>query len=66
MRGLEIPIALIAAERDTIVPPRRTEALRQAIPALVLDRTIRHAGHNDLYHRPDFQAAMTEALERME
>ncbi len=66
VRGLEIPVALIAAEYDTIVPPRRTEALRQVITALVLDRTIARAGHNDLYHRPDFQAAMGDALERME
>ena len=64
--GLATPIALIAAERDTIVPPRRTEAVRRAIPTLVLDRTIAQADHNDLYHRPDFRAAMVEALARMD
>ena len=66
VRGLATPTALIAAGRDTIVPPRRTEAVRRAIPALVLDRTIAHAGHNDLYDQRDFRAAMVEALARIE
>ena len=62
VRGLNTPIALIAAERDTIIPPRRTDAFRQAVPALIFDRTIADAGHNDLYGRPDFRSAMVEAL----
>ena len=62
VRGLNIPIALIAAERDTIIPHRRTEAFRQAVPDPVLDRTISGAGHNDLYGRPEFRAAIAEAL----
>jgi pimeloyl-ACP methyl ester carboxylesterase len=66
VRGLATPTALIAAGHDTIVPPRRTEAVRRAIPTLVLDRTIAHADHNDLYDRPDFRAAMVEALARIE
>ena len=66
VRGLATPTALIAAGGDTIVPPRRTEAVRRAIPALVLDRTIAQAGHNDLYHHPNFRAAMVEALARIE
>ncbi len=60
------PTALIAAGRDTIVPPRRTEPLRTAIPNLALDRTIAEAGHNDLYGHPAFAAAMREALARFE
>jgi hypothetical protein len=66
VRSLAIPTALIAAGRDTIVPPRRTEAVRRAVPMLVLDRTIAGAGHNDLYNRPDFRAAMVKALEQIE
>ena len=65
VRGLTTPIALIAAGRDTIIAPRRTEAFRRAVPAPVLDRTISGAGHNDLYGRPDFQTAMAEALARI-
>jgi uncharacterized protein len=66
VRGLTTPTALIAAERDTIVPPRRTEPVRRAIPGLVLDRTIARAGHNDLYNYPEFRAAMAEALALIE
>ena len=65
LRGLTTPTALITAERDTIVPPRRSEAVRQAISTLVLDRTIEDSGHNDLFGRPDFREAMTEALARV-
>ena len=60
------PMALIAAERDTIVPPDRTEPLRRAAETLVLDRTIAEAGHNDLYGRPEFATALREALARIE
>ena len=58
----KVPVAIIAAQRDEIVPGRRTEVLRQRIPNLVFDRTIGNAGHNDIYARSDFQAAMREAL----
>ena len=46
-----VPVALIAAERDTIVPSRRTEPVRGSAGNLVLDRVIKDAGHNDLYDR---------------
>lgn len=65
LRNIAVPTAVIAAERDTIVPPRRTEAVRRAISTLVLDRTVADAGHNDLYERAEFQAAMVEAIERI-
>jgi pimeloyl-ACP methyl ester carboxylesterase len=57
-----VPVAVIAAERDEIVPRERTNALRDAVPNLVFDRTIDGAGHNDIYGRSDFQDAMREAL----
>jgi pimeloyl-ACP methyl ester carboxylesterase len=60
------PTALMAAGRDTIVPARRSEPLRSAIPNLVLDRTIAEAGHNDLYDHPAFVAAMREAVAEFE
>lgn len=58
----DVPVAMIAAERDEIVPSERTRALRDAVPNLVFDRTIENAGHNDIYGRSDFQDAMREAL----
>ncbi|WP_150117435.1 alpha/beta hydrolase [Microvirga vignae] len=66
VRDRPTPTALIAAGRDTIVPARRSEPLRGAIPNLVLDRTIAEAGHNDLYNLPAFAAAMREAVALIE
>jgi len=61
-----VPVALIAAERDTIVPPHRTAPLRTAARDLVLDRVIMHAGHNDLYDSSEFVTAMRDALALIE
>ena len=63
LKDSKVPTAIVAAERDTIIPPRRTEALRSKIGNVVFDRTIPGAGHNDLYHRPEFRDAMKAALE---
>ncbi len=65
VRESPVPTALIIAERDTIVPARRSKPLRAAIPNLVFERSI-DAGHNDLYDRPAFAAAMREALAKIE
>ena len=59
----QVPTAIIAAEQDTIIPPERTAALRPSIPNLVFDRTIRGAGHNDIYQRLEFREAMDDALQ---
>ncbi|HUE78617.1 MAG TPA: alpha/beta hydrolase [Sphingomicrobium sp.] len=59
----KVPTAIVAAERDTIIPPQRTEALRTAVGNLVFDRTIAGAAHNDIYDRPEFRAAMHGALD---
>ena len=65
VRGSPVPTALLVAARDGIVPARRSAALRPAIANLVFEAAI-DAGHNDLYGRPDFAAAMREALARIE
>ena len=57
-----VPVAIIAAQHDEIVPTERTDALRRRLSNLVFDRTIAGAGHNDIYARSDFQEAMREAL----
>src|SRR5690349_18690084 len=61
LEELHVPVAIIAAERDEIVPSERTDALRKRVPNLVFDRTIARAGHNDIYARSDFQEAAREA-----
>jgi pimeloyl-ACP methyl ester carboxylesterase len=60
---LKVPVAIIEAERDELVPHERTEALRKRVPQVVFDETIRRAGHNDIYTRSDFHDAMRNALE---
>ena len=65
VRGSPVPTALIVAQRDTIVPARRSMALRPAVANLVFEGAI-DAGHNDLYGRPAYAAAMREALAGIE
>jgi uncharacterized protein len=59
------PTALITAERDKVVPTRRSAPLRAAIKNLVFERAI-DSGHNDIYDHPSFAATMREALTRIE
>jgi hypothetical protein len=63
LKNSKVPTAIVAAERDTIIPPPRTEGLRRSVGKLVFDRTIRGASHNDIYQRQEFRDAMDEALE---
>src|SRR3990170_4745099 len=65
LKRSKVPTAIIAAERDTIIPPTRTDGLRRSVGNLAFDRTIAGAGHNDIYHRPEFRDAMDEALEAL-
>lgn len=58
----DVPAAIIASGRDDIVPPQRTDALRERIPNIVFDKTIARAGHNDLYAMSEFQDDMRSAL----
>ena len=65
LEKIQVPVAIIAGERDEIVPSERTDALRKRAPNVVFDRTIARAGHNDIYARSDFQEAMREGLKRV-
>jgi fermentation-respiration switch protein FrsA (DUF1100 family) len=62
LQGVRTPVAIVAAANDEVIPPARTEALRQAVPHPAFDRIIAGAGHNDIYQRAEFRAAMHEAL----
>jgi pimeloyl-ACP methyl ester carboxylesterase len=66
LRSVPVPVALIAGASDSLVPAKRTDALRRSVANLVFDRTIAGAGHNDIYQRAEFRAAMDEALARIE
>lgn len=60
-----VPVALVAGERDELIPAARTKALRGRVKNLVFDSTVRGAGHNDIYSRSAFQEAMREALDAL-
>ena len=62
---LDVPVAIIAAEHDEIVPAERTDALRNRVGRLAFDLTIERAGHNDIYARSAFQEAIREAFDRL-
>jgi fermentation-respiration switch protein FrsA (DUF1100 family) len=66
LRDVTAPVALIAAERDTIIPEQRTAPLRKASRSLIMDQTIPRAGHNDIYSRPEFAQAMRQAMKLIE
>ena len=59
----KLPVAIIAAGRDEIVPAERTAALRPHVRNLVFDRTVGGARHNDIYARSEFHLGMREALD---
>ncbi len=63
LRGSRVPVAILSGERDTLIRPARADALRRAVPDLAYSRVIAGAGHNDIYQREDFRAAMREALD---
>lgn len=65
LRGAKVPVAIIAAADDELVPAERTDGLRRVVGNLVFDRTIKRAGHNDIYARSDFHDAMHEAVDRL-
>jgi hypothetical protein len=61
LEGSPVPVAILAAERDSLIRPARTAALRAKVENPVYDFTAPGAGHNDIYQRADFQLAMREA-----
>lgn len=57
-----VPIAIVAAGQDEVVPPARTEALRRALPRLAFDETIPEARHNTIAIDARFPTAMRSAM----
>lgn len=64
--AIDVPVAIVAAERDEVIPPRRTEALRRSIRNLVFDTTIAGTRHNDIAFHPHFERGMREALDHVQ
>ncbi|MCT7373723.1 alpha/beta hydrolase [Chelativorans salis] len=62
LRGLDVPVAIITADDDIIVPAARVAPLREAARDLRSDIAIQGAGHNDIYGHPEFADAMRASV----
>ncbi|MDD7972497.1 hypothetical protein [Roseinatronobacter alkalisoli] len=65
LRDRQIPVAILTATGDEVIPPARSEALIAGLMAS--DSARLHvaripAGHNDIYSHPEFNAALRAAL----
>ncbi len=65
LRNSAVPVALIVAGRDTIIPPARAEALAAGLeaagrPARSVQRL--DAGHNEIYGHPGFAPGLRAAI----
>jgi pimeloyl-ACP methyl ester carboxylesterase len=65
LKDAQVPVGIIAAQRDELVRPERTDALRRAVRTLRYDVTVPGATHNDIFVRPGLDAALREALGRI-
>ena len=65
LKDAQVPVAIIAAERDELVRTERTDALRRAVRTLRYDVTVPGATHNDIFVRHGLDAALREALGRI-
>ena len=65
LAGLALPVAVIAAEQDGIVPPPHTCRLIAELAHPVLVAWIRDADHVSIYDRPAYREALTAALDRL-
>lgn len=65
LQSNQVPVAIIAASDDTIIPRARTDELRRAVRNRAFDRTIEGTGHNDIYAHPDFRPTLLAARESL-
>lgn len=60
--AIDAPALLLAAEQDTIVPPRHAQALKQAWRGPVQLRVLQGVGHNDIEAHPNYYALINGFL----
>jgi uncharacterized protein len=63
LAGLDLPVAVIAAGRDVVVPPKHARRLLEGLERPVLAAWMEDAGHVSIYERPGYRAAFSEALD---
>ncbi|MCS7267778.1 MAG: lysophospholipase [Geminicoccaceae bacterium] len=62
LRGVDVPAAVILAERDEVVSPERSAALVAALARPLFVAMIPGATHNRIYDEEAFDRALAEAL----
>jgi hypothetical protein len=62
LRASPVPVAIVAAQHDFVVPPARTTALADAVGNLARIVTLPGTQHNDISYHPAFRGEMRAAL----
>jgi pimeloyl-ACP methyl ester carboxylesterase len=62
VRRAKVPIAIVAAAEDELVPRWSTDALAHATARLVFERVVPQCDHNTVYWHPAFRSVMRAAL----
>jgi pimeloyl-ACP methyl ester carboxylesterase len=65
LAGLDLPVVVIGADRDRVVPPARTRLLVARLARPVLVSWIEGANHVSLYDRAEYRAAFREGVRRI-
>ena len=65
LAGTRIPVAVIGAEADRVVPPSSTRRLVDALADPVLVAWVPQADHVSIYDHAEYRAAFREALDRL-
>ncbi|MDW8369609.1 MAG: alpha/beta hydrolase [Geminicoccaceae bacterium] len=66
LRGRDLPVAVIAASKDRIVPKERTEALVAMLARPVLVASVPDATHNGIYDHELFDRLFRQAFARLD
>lgn len=61
-RSIDVPLLALAADKDTIIPQRHSEALAKAWKGPVTSKVLAGAGHNDIRLHPDFWPSIRSFL----
>jgi pimeloyl-ACP methyl ester carboxylesterase len=63
LAGLRVPVAVIGAEADRVVPPIHTRRLVEGLAMPILVRWIADADHVSIYDRAEYREAFVAALD---
>lgn len=65
LAGRDVPVAVIAASDDSVVPAERTQALVRVLKRPVLHEVV-EGTHSGLYDNPRFDAVLRRAMDALE